>query len=355
MAWIVTRKRRDRGPVAHVQWRDRAGKVHSRSLGTADPAIAEMERRLVEQREEPQAGGARLEDDASKALDRFVKHVGLTGEPETAAFYGSKLRFLFAAMARTGTPMPRWSRELLESVVAEHRQPVPPPALDEPGPGRARGGRRRKPWSARTVEMHVVACKRFIAWAKESSVACPDFVGRFRGPRVHRAAPRVLTQEQLQALLELAKGTELEPVAALAGLAGMRLKEIVQLQAVAIDWKEKRIKVPGSKSHRDRWVDMRPQLEEILERHRRVAGPVVRYDPKVYGSYAGLHALCDAIRVPPCGWHTLRHTFATLMVRAGARLTSVRDLLGHSNLATTSRYAHSSDEDRRQDMQRTFG
>ena len=45
-------------------------------------------------------------------------------------------------------------------------------------------------------------------------------------------------------------------------------------------------------------------------------------------------------RMPNVRWHDLRHTYASWIVQAGQPLTAVRDLLGHSSLAVTNRYAH---------------
>lgn len=49
---------------------------------------------------------------------------------------------------------------------------------------------------------------------------------------------------------------------------------------------------------------------------------------------------CEAAGVDDFRWHDIRHTYASWLVQAGQPLTAVRDLLGHSSLAVTNRYAH---------------
>jgi site-specific recombinase XerD len=51
-------------------------------------------------------------------------------------------------------------------------------------------------------------------------------------------------------------------------------------------------------------------------------------------------------------WHMFRHTFASRLTRDGVDIVTVKELLGHSNITTTMRYAHSNDEAKRKAVSR---
>ncbi len=54
-------------------------------------------------------------------------------------------------------------------------------------------------------------------------------------------------------------------------------------------------------------------------------------------------------------WHTFRHTFASRLNRNGADLVTVKELLGHSDIKTTMRYAHTNREAKTSAVRRLGG
>jgi site-specific recombinase XerD len=51
-------------------------------------------------------------------------------------------------------------------------------------------------------------------------------------------------------------------------------------------------------------------------------------------------------------WQMFRHPFASRLTRTGVDIVTVKDLLGHSNISTTLRYAHSNDDAKRRAVER---
>ncbi len=79
-----------------------------------------------------------------------------------------------------------------------------------------------------------------------------------------------------------------------------------------------------------------------MEANRKCAS--VFYNPETGDQFKdlwlGLKKACRKAELQGVTWHTFRHTFASRLTRGGADLVTVKELLGHANITTTMRYAH---------------
>lgn len=139
----------------------------------------------------------------------------------------------------------------------------------------------------------------------------------------------------------------LKPLVIVSINTGMRRGEVFNLTWPDIDLKNKVITVEGdtSKSGQTRHIPMNKEALDTLTKWKEQGdgrGFVFpgrdgnRLD-NVKKSWDGLLKLA---KIDSFRWHDLRHTFASKLVMAGAPLNTVRELLGHSDLAMTLRYAH---------------
>lgn len=173
--------------------------------------------------------------------------------------------------------------------------------------------------------------------------------------REHHTEKLPLTVDDARKLLA-ARGPAAWHVALLLGLyAGLRLGEILALQwsAVHLDDPVPYLRVSQNmsagevtspKGNRPREIPLATELLHSLARCARPEGFVVcRRDGRPYSRSAAGESLrrrCRAAGVRPIGWHILRHTFASLLNRAGGDGTAIQALLGHAKFATTALYLH---------------
>jgi integrase len=135
---------------------------------------------------------------------------------------------------------------------------------------------------------------------------------------------------------------------------GLRNGELLALRWDDVDFEREQIHVRRSyirghvdtpKNGKERVVPMTAELFTALRRYRHVCGPLVFCNPD--GSYLTdnqtkhyLYRACRKAFLDKCGWHVLRHTFASHLVMRGAPLKAVQELLGHATIDMTMRYAH---------------
>jgi integrase/recombinase XerC len=133
---------------------------------------------------------------------------------------------------------------------------------------------------------------------------------------------------------------------------GIRCSELVGIETVDVDLDAMLLKVTG-KRNKQRLIPFAERLKEMIVyyinvREREVAASspsfFVRKDGRPVSSnivyYIVRKKLSGIPTLSKRSPHVLRHTFATSMLNNGAKLNAVKNLLGHSSLASTSVYTH---------------
>jgi integrase/recombinase XerC len=175
-------------------------------------------------------------------------------------------------------------------------------------------------------------------------------------PRKGQRLPVFIPREQTEGWLEgLPAGNSFEDtrdrlLVTLLYHTGIRRAELLQLEVEDVDMVRMQMKVKG-KRNKERLVPFAPSLREALGaylplRAERVgAGPLfVKEDGLPLPArtmYSIVHRLLAPLQqLEKRSPHVLRHTFATHLAEAGADLNAIKELLGHSSLASTQVYTH---------------
>jgi integrase/recombinase XerD len=167
--------------------------------------------------------------------------------------------------------------------------------------------------------------------------------------------PKALAPAALSALLagcdrQSAAGRRDYAVLLLLARLGLRAGEVAALQMADVGWREGRLRVRG-KGRRVDLLPLPPDVGRALADYVRNGRPqaaggtvfrriVAPHGPVAPTTVTGIvYRACDRAGLPRAGAHRLRHTAATQMLRAGASLPEVAQVLRHASTASTAIYA----------------
>lgn len=139
----------------------------------------------------------------------------------------------------------------------------------------------------------------------------------------------------------------LKPIVLLALNTGMRRGEIFNLRWEDVDLARALLTVrgAGAKSGKTRHIPLNAEALDILKGWQKMSTGSGLVFPGEEGARLdnidhGWQKLCKDAPLTAFRFHDLRHTFASKLVMAGVDLNTVRELLGHSDIKMTLRYAH---------------
>ncbi len=170
---------------------------------------------------------------------------------------------------------------------------------------------------------------------------------------LNNARERYLTSAEATRLLTAAEKSRNPQLAAVVGLlllTGMRVSELLSTRWEHVDVERRTLHVPTSKTGRSRHVPLAQAAVGIIERLPKAEGAVFLFpspkDPKRHLTTIkhGWQTARDIASLPGLRVHDLRHSAASFMVNSGVDLFAVGKVLGHANVASSSRYAHLSQD-----------
>ena len=217
-----------------------------------------------------------------------------------------------------------------------------------------------------TVNKNLSAVKSFYKYLQLRGLIDSNPTRYLRGPKREHTLPSFLTQAQIEEALETISTDPKDFLAVRNRLiietiyqTGLRRTEVASLETQQVDLAAMSLRVVG-KGRKERIVPfgeaLKEQMKDYLTLKERKVGQsryffVTLKCRPLSGAdvYQVVHKALDVVPgLPRRGAHTLRHSFATEMLNAGAPITSIKELLGHSNLETTTRYTHTSFEQLKQ-------
>ncbi|HEY8181361.1 MAG TPA: tyrosine recombinase XerC [Thermoanaerobaculia bacterium] len=214
----------------------------------------------------------------------------------------------------------------------------------------------RRKLSRASTARHLSALRSFFKYLMREGTLDANPARGVATPRREKHLPSVLQSSEIASLFEipdLASPLGIRDRAWLELLyaSGLRISELVGIDLDDIELRARLVKVRG-KGSKERivpfgtkaeeairaYLDVRETDDEALFVNYRGQRITVRSVRRLFNTYVRAASLRAGISP-----HTLRHSFATHLLNAGADLRAIQELLGHASLSTTQKYTHLND------------
>lgn len=201
--------------------------------------------------------------------------------------------------------------------------------------------------------------ERKLAWSTVNQAVCalrffyvdvldqPWEVERLRYQKSRKSLPVVLSESEVERLLQATKNLKHRAILMTLYSGGLRVAEVLGLEVSDIESESMRIRIRAGKGGKDRYVMLSTRLLRVLRRYWLLHRPeTVLFEGRVRGVPLSSVSVLRVTKASaeragidkPVSPRTLRHSFATHLMENGTNLRYIQVLLGHKSLSTTAIY-----------------
>lgn len=220
-----------------------------------------------------------------------------------------------------------------------------------------------KGYTSTSVNRKLSSLRSFYKYLLRQGRVEVDPLRKISGPKNKKPLPSFLKESEMNKLLDETdfgdgfKGCRDHLIIEMFYATGMRLSELIDLDDKDVDFSASLLKVTG-KRNKQRLIPFGDELRDTMLAYVDVRNETVSersgaffirengerlYKNLVYNLVK--RNLSKVVTLKKRSPHVLRHTFATTMLNNEAELGAVKELLGHSSLATTEIYTHTTFEE----------
>lgn len=210
----------------------------------------------------------------------------------------------------------------------------------------------KEQYTNKSVNRKLSTLRTYFRFLKKNGIVENNPMTGLNGPKTEKRLPQFAKETELKNNLP-ADSVNLRDalMIELFYQTGMRLNELIELTTASVY--DNKIKVKG-KRNKERIIPISEALREQIGIYRKEcvekgfqSNSLILTDKgnKLYPKfvYRKINTyLASATELQKCSPHVLRHTFATHMLNNGAGIETIKELLGHANLAATQVYTHNS-------------
>ena len=211
-----------------------------------------------------------------------------------------------------------------------------------------------------SVKRRISTLRSFFKFVQSRGKLATNPMLKVVSPKSEKLLPNYVKESEMHHLLEKVEfedgfiGLRDKLILEILYQTGMRVSELTEMSEGSVDFQRRELKVLG-KRNKERIIPVSNDLAEKLDVYLKekkasfldntysliVKDDGVKSDRKfIYNKVK--YYLSQVSSLKKRSPHVLRHTFATHMLKNGADLNAIKEILGHTSLAATQVYAHNS-------------